>query len=124
MNQSSFHPFHLKVTAFHVLASLKNLCRRFYVFGGFRRVSFFALFHDSNNRYNVSGVFYLKNIFLARPRFEPATARNTFQHKNTKPQPSVLGYFTSCKLNNQLPISIIFWIWSISKDVGRMFWLT
>jgi hypothetical protein len=44
---------------------------------------------------DFSGVFYLKNIFLARPRFEPATARNTFQHKNTKPQPSVLGYAAS-----------------------------
>jgi hypothetical protein len=42
-----------------------------------------------------NGVFYLKNNLLARPRFKPATARNTFQHKNTKPQPSVLGYSTS-----------------------------
>jgi hypothetical protein len=85
---------------------------------------FLLWFHDSDNWFYVSGVFYLKNNFLARPRFEPATARNTFQHKNTKPQPSVLGYSSSWKLNNQLPISIIFWIWSILKNVGSMFWLT
>jgi hypothetical protein len=85
---------------------------------------FLLWFHDSDHWIYVSGVFYLKNNFLARPRFKLATARNTFQHKNTKPQPSVIGYSTSWKLNNQLPISIIFWIWSISKDVGSMFWLT
>jgi hypothetical protein len=84
---------------------------------------FLLWFHDSDHWFYVSGVFYLKNIFLARPRFEPATARNTFQHKNTKPQPIVLGYSTSWKFHNQLPISIIFWIWSITKDVGSMFWL-
>jgi hypothetical protein len=86
--------------------------------------AFLLWFHDSDHWFYVSGVFYRKNNFLARPRFEPATARNTFQHKNTKPQHSVLGYSASWKSNNQLPISIIFWIWSISKDVGSMFWLT
>jgi hypothetical protein len=85
---------------------------------------FLLWFHDSDHWFYVSDVFYLKNNFLARPRFEPATARNTFQHKNTKPQPSVLGYAASWKFNKQLPIWIIFWIWSISKDVGSMFWLT
>jgi hypothetical protein len=82
---------------------------------------FLLWFHDSDHWFYVSGVFYLKNNFLARPRLELATARNTFQHKNTKLQPSVLGYSTSWKVNNQLPISIFFLIWSISKDVGSMF---
>jgi hypothetical protein len=113
------------------LPTLKNLCRRFYVF--VRRINvnrhipssyvFLLWFHDSDHWFYVSGVFYLKNNVLARPRFEPATARNTFQHKNTTPQPSVLGYSASWKWINQWPISIIFWIWSISKDVGSMFWL-
>jgi hypothetical protein len=85
---------------------------------------FLLWFHDYDHWFYVSGVFYLKNNCLARPRFELATARNTFQHKNTNPQPSVLGYSTSWKLKSQLPISTIFWIWSISKDVGSMFWLT
>jgi hypothetical protein len=54
-------------------------------------------FHDSDHRFYVSGEFYLKNNFLARPRFEPATAQNTFQHKNTKPHPGVFGHSTSWK---------------------------
>jgi hypothetical protein len=65
---------------------------------------FLLWFHESDHWFYVSGVFYLKNNFLARPRFEPATAQNTFQHKNTKPQPSVLVYSFSWKLNNILDL--------------------
>jgi hypothetical protein len=85
---------------------------------------FLLWFHDSDHWFYVSGVFYLNNNILVRPRFAPATARNTFQHKNTTPYPCVLGYSTSWKSCHQLPISIIFWIWSISRDVRSMFWLT
>jgi hypothetical protein len=57
-------------------------------------------FHCFQYGFDDFGLFYLKNTYLARRKFELTTIRIHFRHLNTKPHPSVHGFSTSWKLIN------------------------